>query len=95
MNRYRLVYRGSRNAYYAFDTQTNKPKSLGTGQEAEAKPLLGIKNEAVHRPQMNLQIAQVYLQHSDPSFPRGHGKSRWPALTRSEGAGNNQQRDIQ
>jgi hypothetical protein len=68
MNRYRLVYRGSRNAYYAFDTQTNKRESLGTGEEAEAKRLLATKNQAVQHPQMNLQIAQVYLQHSDPEL---------------------------
>jgi site-specific recombinase XerD len=68
MNRYRLVYRGIRNAYYAFDTQTNKRESLGTGEEAEAKRLLGIKNEAVRHSDMNLQIAQVYLQHSDPAL---------------------------
>lgn len=68
MKRFRLVYRGSRKAYYAFDTQTNKRESLGTDEEAEAKRLLGIKNEAVQHPQMNLQIAQVYLQHSDPEL---------------------------
>ncbi|MEI2725039.1 MAG: hypothetical protein V9H26_16430 [Verrucomicrobiota bacterium] len=30
--------------------------------------LLHVKNEAVHQPAMNLQIAQVYLQHGDPAL---------------------------
>jgi hypothetical protein len=39
MKRHRLIYRGIRNTYYSFDTQTNKRESLGTGNEAEAQPL--------------------------------------------------------
>jgi hypothetical protein len=68
MKRYRLVYRGSRNTFYYFDTHTNKRESLGISDKAEAQRLLDAKNEAVPHVGMNLQIAQVYLQHSDPSM---------------------------
>ena len=68
MKRYRLIYRGIRNTYYAFDTHTKERESLGTGNRAEAQRLLDTKNEAVHHAEMNLQIAQVYLQHGDPTL---------------------------
>jgi len=68
MKRYRLVYRGIRNAYYSFDTHTKKRESLGTDNADEAQRLIDTKNEAVHHAEMNLQIAQVYLQHSDPAL---------------------------
>ena len=68
MKRYRLVYRGIRNAYYSFDTHTKRRESLGTGKAEEAQRLVDTKNEAVQHAEMNLQIAQVYLQHSDPSL---------------------------
>ena len=68
MKRYRLIFRGIRNTYYSFDTHTNKRESLGTGDKAEAQRLIDIKNEAVRHVGMNLQIAQVYLQHSDPEM---------------------------
>ncbi len=68
MKRYRLVYRGSRDAYYCFDTQTNRRESLGTDKREEAQRLVDTRNEAARQPAMNLQIAQVYLQHSDPTL---------------------------
>jgi hypothetical protein len=68
MKRYRLVYRGIRNTYYSFDTNLNKRESLGTGNKDEAQRVIDAKNEAVLHAGMNLQIAQVYLQHSDPSL---------------------------
>jgi len=68
MKRYRLVYRGCRNTFYYFDTHTNKRESLGVSDKAEAQRLIDAKNEAVLHVGMNLQIAQVYLQHSDPSM---------------------------
>jgi hypothetical protein len=72
MKRYRLVYRGIRNTYYSFDTHTNKRESLGTGDKHEAQRLIDVKNEAVRHVGMNLQIAQVYLQHSDPALANPH-----------------------
>ena len=68
MKRYRLMYRGCRDTYYAVDTQTGKRESLGTNVKADAERLLESKNEAVHHVAINLQIAQVYLKHSDPSL---------------------------
>jgi integrase len=54
--------------YYCEDTTTRKQSSLRTKDEAEAATLLATKNEAVRQPAMNLQIAQVYLKHSDPTL---------------------------
>ena len=68
MKRYRLVYRGNRDAYYSFDTHTKKRESLTTRNAAEAQRLVDARNEAVQHVEMNLQIAQVYLQHSDPTL---------------------------
>lgn len=62
------MFRGIRDTYYIVDTHTKKRESLGTNNAEEAERLLGIKNEAVQHVEMNLQIAQVYLQHSDPSL---------------------------
>ncbi len=54
--------------YYAEDTTTGKQTSLRTKDRDDALRLLHVKNEAVHQPAMNLQIAQVYLQHGDPAL---------------------------
>jgi integrase len=68
MKRYRLIYRGNRDAYYCFDTHTKKRESLGINDANEAQRLVDARNEAVRHVAMNLQIAQVYLQHSDPAL---------------------------
>ena len=68
MKRYRLIYRGNRDAYYCFDTLTKKRESLGINHAGEAQRLVDARNEAVRHVAMNLQIAQVYLQHSDPTL---------------------------
>lgn len=54
--------------FYCEDTGTGKQTSLRTRDRDDAKRLLHVKNEAVHQPAMNLQIAQVYLQHGDPAL---------------------------
>jgi len=54
--------------YYSEDTATGKQSSLRTKDENEALTLLGAKNESVRQPAMNLQIAQVYLQHADAAL---------------------------
>ena len=54
--------------YYAEDTATGKQASLRTKDEGEALTLLNAKNEAGRNAGMNLQLAQVYLQHSDPAL---------------------------
>jgi integrase len=54
--------------FYAEETATGKQTSLRTKDEAEAITHLNTKNEATRQPAMNLQIAQVYLQHADPTM---------------------------
>ena len=65
-NRYILFQRSG--VFYAEDTTTGKQTSLRTKDKADALRLLHVKNEAAHQPAMNLQIAQVYLQHCDPAL---------------------------
>ena len=54
--------------FYAEETATGKQTSLRTKAEAEALTFLNTKNEATRQPAMNLQIAQVYLQHADATM---------------------------
>jgi len=65
--RYRLFLR-RKSVYYAFDNHTKKYQSLNTQDRDEAKGLLHALNEAARQPAMNLRLARVYLQHSDPAF---------------------------
>ncbi len=63
--RYRLFLR-RKSVYYAFDTIKNRFESLKTKDKQEAERLLVALNEAYKQPAMNLSLARVYLQHSDP-----------------------------
>jgi hypothetical protein len=54
--------------FYCEDTSPGKQTSLRTRDRDHAKRLLHVKNEAVQQPAMNLQIAQVYLQHGNPAL---------------------------
>ncbi len=65
-NRFILFQRSG--VYYCEDTTTGKQSSLRTRDKADALRLLHVRNEAMHAPAMNLQIAQVYLQHGDPAL---------------------------
>jgi len=65
-NRFNLFQRSG--VFYCEDTNTGKQTSLRTRDKADALRLLHVKNEAAHQPAMNLQIAQVYLQHGDPAL---------------------------
>ena len=71
-NRYR-IFRRENGIYYSIDRVATKRNSLNTTDLIEAKRLLNVLNEACQQPAVNLQIAQVYLQHSDPEF----GKRTW------------------
>jgi hypothetical protein len=65
--RYHLFRRGH-GVYCFLDTEkTNKPASK---QEIanDARILLNAQNEACWQPATNLEIARVYLNHSDPAF---------------------------
>jgi integrase len=67
--RYRLIRRGTRGGmFYCVDTKTGKRTSLQTANEDEARQLMKSRNNADRQPAMNLQIAQVYLQHGDPAL---------------------------
>ena len=66
--RFRLYRRHKGGRYYIHDETTGKQESLHTSDRPAALRLLHAKNEAVLQPAMNLQIAQVYLQHGDPAL---------------------------
>ncbi len=66
--KFRLYRRGNSGRYYIHDDATGKQESLHTNDRPTALRLLHAKNEAVLQPAMNLQIAQVYLQHGDPAM---------------------------
>ena len=85
--------------FYCEDTSTGKQTSLRTRDRADAQRLLAAKNEATHEPAMNLQIAQVYLQHGDPALAtrtwqdvmnqiiatkRGPTQHRWQCASRAK-----------
>jgi integrase len=67
--RYRC-FRRENGIYYALDTLTKKRQSLNTTTLEEARRLLAALNEACKQPAVNLQIAQVYLQHSDQDYAK-------------------------
>lgn len=67
--RYRLTCRGSRGGMlYCVDTHTGKRTSLHTCNEDDARQIIEAKNQATRQPTINLQIAQAYLQHADPTL---------------------------
>src|SRR5688572_17215054 len=91
IDRYRLFLR-RKSVYYAFDNSTKKFNSLQTRDRKEAERLVASMNEAAKQPAMNLRLARVYLQHSDPAFSsrswqdvmdeatrakRGEAQKRW------------------
>jgi integrase len=63
-------FRRENGIYYSLDTLTKKRNSLNTTDPKEARRFLNALNEACQQPAVNLQIAQVYLQHSDPEFAK-------------------------
>ncbi len=97
-NRYRIYCREN-GTFYSFDAVTKKRESLETKDRAEATRLVNAQNEACKQPVINLQIAQVYLQHSDPDFAKrtwqlvmdemgklktGNTKKRWDTAMKDE-----------
>ena len=77
--RFILYVRGE--TYYCEDTTNGKQASLKTKDKAVAVRLLNVKNEAVAHAEMNLQIAQVYLQHSDPTLAQRTWQDVMDAMT--------------
>ncbi len=95
--------------YYCEDTGTGKQTSLRTRDKADALRLLNVKNEAAHQPAMNLQIAQVYLQHGDPAMAtrtwqavmdqivttkRGKNQQRWQSAIKNKALDGIRQRKL-
>src|SRR5690242_5494441 len=67
-NRFRMVKRGDRGAtFYAFDTIAKSWTSLRTQERGEAQRLIQAKNDACQQSSLNLQLARVYIQESDPA----------------------------
>jgi integrase len=64
------VYRRENGIHYSLDTLTTKRQSLETADPETAQRLLNALNEACKQPAVNLQIARVYLQHSDPEYAK-------------------------
>src|ERR1700733_13050510 len=64
------IFRRENGVYYSLDTLTKKRESLKTCDAETARRLNNVQNEACKQPAVNLQIAQVYLQHSDPDFAK-------------------------
>ena len=65
--RYRFFQRNS-GIFFVQDNVTGKQESLKTRDKAAARRIFNVKNEAFKQPAMNLQIAQVYLQHADSAL---------------------------
>ena len=63
--------------FYCVDTKTGKRTSLQTANEDEARQLMESRNNADRQPAMNLQIAQVYLQHGNPRCRPALGRTSW------------------
>jgi len=64
------IFRRENGIYYSLDALTKKRESLKTNDSETARRLVNVQNEACKQPAVNLQIAQVYLQHSDPDFAK-------------------------
>ena len=67
-DRFRLYRRAG--VFYAKDNTASKQESLRTKDPKEAERLLNAKNEAYRQPAMNLQMARLYIQHSDPEIAK-------------------------
>jgi hypothetical protein len=67
--RYR-IFRRENGVYYSLDSISKKRNSLNTADREKARRFQNALNEACQQPAVNLQIAQVYLQHSDPEFAK-------------------------
>ncbi len=94
-----ILYRRSNGTFYSEDTVARKQESLRTKSEDEAGTLLNAKNEAVRQSSLNLQIAQVYLQHGNQEIAtrtwqnvlnqivatkKGNTKERWEYATQDK-----------
>ncbi|MDB6024398.1 MAG: Phage integrase family protein [Verrucomicrobiales bacterium] len=56
--------------FYCCDSFTKRRTSLHTKDRSEAEKLVFAANEATRQPAMNLEMAKIYLRHSDPAFSK-------------------------
>jgi hypothetical protein len=70
MKQRHCIFRRENGIFYSLDNLTRIRNSLNTADPQESRGLKNALNEACQQPAVNLQIAQVYLQHSDPEFAR-------------------------
>lgn len=65
--RFRLYRRSQSGRSYLQDNLTGRQESLGTVDSAEAVKLCHARNEAMRQPELNVQLARVYLSAGDPA----------------------------
>jgi hypothetical protein len=67
---YRMFKRNDRGGVcYIQKNGENKPRSLGTTDEAEAQRLLDAENQAAQQStNLNLQLGRVYITNADPKM---------------------------
>lgn len=93
------VFKQGNGVFYCLDIEKNKQSSFQTRDPEEAQRLVNAKNEACRQPVMNLEIARVYLNHSDPAYAtrtwqqvmdemarqkKGETQKRWQRAMREE-----------
>ncbi len=66
---YRVFCRAN-GIYYSLDTLIGKRQCLETANSETARRVANALNEACQQPAVNLQIAQVYLSHTDLGFSK-------------------------
>lgn len=91
--RYR-TFRRENGIYYSFDTLVRKRDSLNTADQETAQRLVNALNEACKQQAVNLQIAQVYLQHSDPEFAKRTWQHVMDEMGRTKSGSTKQRWDV-
>jgi hypothetical protein len=91
--RYR-IFRRENGVYYSLDTLVRKRQSLETTDTETARRLVNALNEACKQPAVNLQIAQVYLQHSDPDFVKRTWQHVMDEMGRAKSGSTKQRWDV-
>jgi hypothetical protein len=74
------------------DSVTGKQESLGTNNRTEALRFLHAKNEAVHQPLINVQIARAYLAATDTAITRRNWHSAMDEVVKAKRCSSPRQR---
>lgn len=94
MKQHYTVFRRGNGIYYSLGTVTKKRNSLNTTDREEARRLLNALNGACKQPAINLQIAQDYLQHSDPDYAKRDWQHVMDDTGRSKLGNTKKRRDV-